>query len=195
MVASIDKFKSLLSQKGGLARSNLFRVVLPPLAGVSSREMDVLCTNVNLPGRQIMTQERLIGIKGQKMPTGFVQDDVSMTFIVLNDYGVKKYFEAWQQLTVNQDTYEISYLSTYAKDIRIDQLKKGYTFELAGIDKLLSNLTGLNVDVDLTVESYAYSCVLYDAFPTSLNAIELTNDLDGYVQLNVQLSYRNWKAL
>ena len=195
MVASIDKFKSLLSQKGGLARSNLFRVVLPPLAGVSSQEMDVLCTNVNLPGRQIMTQERLIGIKGQKMPTGFVQDDVSMTFIVLNDYGVKKYFEAWQQLTVNQDTYEISYLSTYAKDIRIDQLKKGYTFELAGIDKLLSNLTGLNVDVDLTVESFAYSCVLYDAFPTSLNAIELTNDLDGYVQLNVQLSYRNWKAL
>ena len=189
---NIDSLKSLVSRKGGLARSNLFQVVLPSIPGFnkySTSDINILCSNVNLPGRQIMTQERLIGIKGRKMPNGFASDDVNMTFYCLNDYGIKEYFEAWQNRVINQDTYEIGYTQDYCRDVRIAQLEKGIAFDLGGF-----NIFGINVDIDIyTRGKIVYECVLMDAFPTTMNAIELNNEQDGLVQLSVQLSYKNWK--
>ena len=38
-----------------------------------------------------------------------------------------------------------------------------------------------------------YSVELIDAFPTTIGQVELNNELDGLVQINVQLSYTNWQ--
>ena len=60
------------------------------------------------------------------------------------------------------------------------------------IDKIF----GINIDLDIrTRDSIVYECKLLDAFPTTMNAIELSNELDGLVQLNIQLSYRNWEKV
>jgi len=40
-----------------------------------------------------------------------------------------------------------------------------------------------------------YKVELEDAFPTTMNSISLNNEQDGLVQLNVQMSYRNWKRI
>ena len=127
---NIEQFKSTLKKRKGLARSNQFVVNLPPL-GFDTSDINMLCSNVNMPGRQILTQERLIGIKGRKMPIGFASDDVSMTFYLTNDYMIKNYFQAWQQSTISQDTYEISYPRDYVHDVKISQLKKGIGFDLS----------------------------------------------------------------
>ena len=185
---NIDQLKSVASKSRGFASANQFMVTLPSLGRYDTRDLNILCSNVNMPGRQILTQERLIGIKGRKMPNGFASDDVNMTFYVMNDYKVKEYFEEWQQSTINQDTYEISYPSTYCRDVRIAQLKKGMAFDFP-VDKIF----GINIDLDIrTRESIVYETKLLDALPTTLNAIELNNELDGLVQIQVQLSYRNW---
>jgi len=200
-IPTIDQLKSLVTKKDGFGRSNLFRVILPSGIGAATQELNLLCSNVNLPGRQIFTRERLIGVKGRKMPYGFGSDDVSMTFYCLNDYGTRRYIEAWQNLVLNQETYEIGYPSDYARDITIDQLSKNatqkLTFEMPAVDNLLSNIIpGLNIDIDLTVSTnISYKCILMDAFPTTMNVIELNNELDGLVQLNVQFSYRNWRSI
>lgn len=188
---NIDQLKSVASKSRGFASANQFMVTLPSLGRYDTRDLNILCSNVNMPGRQILTQERLIGIKGRKMPNGFASDDVNMTFYVMNDYKIKEYFEEWQQSTINQNTYEISYPATYCRDVRIAQLKKGLAFDFP-IDKIF----GINIDIDiLTRESIVYETKLLDAFPTTLNAIELNNELDGLVQLNIQLSYRNWERV
>lgn len=185
---NIDQLKAAAKKGQGFARTNLFYVSLPPLGNFNSSDINVLCTNVNLPGRQILTQERLIGIKGRKMPNGFAQDDVNMSFYVTNDYMIKKYFETWQELVVSQDTYEIRYPRDYVQDVRIAQLKRGMGFDFP-IDKLF----GINIDIDIrTSDKIVYECKLLDAFPSTMNVIELNNEMDGLVQLNVQLSYRNW---
>ena len=41
MVATIDQFKSLVSNRGGIARPNLFRIKFPSLAGASSEEVNI----------------------------------------------------------------------------------------------------------------------------------------------------------
>lgn len=177
----VDDFKSLVSSKGGLARSNLFSVTFPAIPGGSptNREINLLCKDVVLPGRQITTRERTIGLTTRKMAYGYLVDDVSMTFHVMNDYGIKEYFEAWQNLAVDQDTYEVGYKSDYAKEVVINQIRKG-----SGGTVLATN--------QLVDDQIVYSCKLLEAFPTTMNAIQLNNELDGILELNVQLSYTNW---
>ena len=110
---NIDQLKSVATKSKGFASANQFMVTLPSLGKYDTRDLNILCTNVNMPGRQILTQERLIGIKGRKMPNGFASDDVNMTFYVMNDYMIKSYFEDWQESTISQSTYEIAYPSSF----------------------------------------------------------------------------------
>ena len=214
MTYSIDKFKVLVSSKGGIARTNIFRVTLPALPGATTRDIDLLCKDVVLPGRQIVSNERRIGVHMEKIPYGYAVTDVSLTFNVLNDYGIRKYFEIWQNRAVNQNTFEVGYqkgADGYAFDIKIEQLKHGVGFPVystpLGIPKLptiLQNrlpkvgpfdLAQGELDLNfITKEDVVYSCTLFNAYPTTMNDIQLNNDQDGIVELNVQLSYKNWKS-
>jgi len=185
---NIDQLKGVASKGRGFASTNQFLVELPPVGGYNTNDLNILCTNVNLPGRQIMTQERLIGLKARKMPNGFASDDINLTFHVMNDYSIRKYFEAWQNKVINQDTFEIGYANDFTEQVRIKQLRKGMAFDFP-IDKIF----GLNLDLDIrTQESVVYTCILKDAFPTTMNTIEFSDEQDGLVKLNVQLSYTNW---
>mgnify|MGYP003111664462 CR=1 FL=1 len=204
MVATIDQFKSLVSNRGGIARPNLFRIKFPSLAGASSEEVNILCKDVQLPGRQIMTNERRIGLQLEKVPYGYAVNDISVTFHVMNNYGIKEYFETWQNLAVNQQTKEVGYQSDFARDIEIEQFQKvtklPNRFRSDFDNSLLPRLS----DIDIVREFFnvsdqlndlvVYRCKLIDAFPSSMTAIQLNNDLDGVVELNVQLSYTNWET-
>lgn len=204
MVATIDQFKSLVSNRGGIARPNLFRIKFPSLAGASSEEVNILCKDVQLPGRQIMTNERRIGLQLEKIPYGYAVNDISVTFHVMNNYGIKEYFETWQNLAVNQQTKEVGYQSDFARDIEIEQFQKvtklPNRFRSDFDNSLLPRLS----DIDIVREFFnvsdqlndlvVYRCKLIDAFPSSMTAIQLNNDLDGVVELNVQLSYTNWET-
>jgi len=190
---TIDTLKSLVSSKSGIARSNVFRVVLPSLPGANSADLNLLCKDVQLPGRQIMTNERRIGLQFEKVAYGYAVTDISMTFHVMNDYGVKKYFETWQNLAVNQETFEVGYYNDYTFQIRIDQLKKGVSLPVYSFNNFLDLFS--SKAVFLTEDEIIYSCILNNAFPTTMNAIQLNNDLDGIVELNVQLSYKNWNQI
>ena len=43
MTNTIDTFKSRITEGGGLAMGNLYRVFLPPIIGVRTEDMDILC--------------------------------------------------------------------------------------------------------------------------------------------------------
>jgi len=214
-MASIDQFKSIVSAKEGIARSNLFTVELPALPGITTRDINLICKDVQLPGRQIMSNERRVGLKYEKMAYGYAVTDVSMTFHVLNDYGIKEYFEFWQGLAVDDKGQTVGYqrgADGYGKQVKIHQLRKGFSLPFAkknfdlgkGLPAEIRNRLPKIGPIDLaqgqldlsyiTNDDVVYSCELEYAYPTSMNAIQLNNDLDGIVELNVQLSYSNWSS-
>jgi hypothetical protein len=174
--------------------------------------MNILCKDIQLPGRQILTNERQIGMQNVKVPYGYAVQDVSMTFHVLNDYGVKEYFETWQNLAVNQNRYEVGYqkgVGGYARQVEIEQFRKvkrlprRFTNEFrseTGLKQFLPKLSDFEIvqDVfglqDQLNDLVIYKCKLIDAYPTGLNAIQLNNELDGVVELNIQMSYTNWET-
>ena len=79
MTYSIDEFKSQVGKSGGFAMNNLFKVYLPPILG-ESRSMNLLCKAVGIPGRQIQSQEKIMGLVNKKVANGFIVDDVTLTF-------------------------------------------------------------------------------------------------------------------
>jgi hypothetical protein len=198
MSYSVEQLKSLISRKGGIAQANMWKVHLPPLPGVqSSRDLNVLCKDVVLPGRQLLTTERTIGMRPKKVAYAYGEEDVPMTFLLLNDYGIKDYFEAWQKMVINFDTQGIKYKNDYCRDIVITQLAKR---KKNGIDinfniDLSANSLAEMFDLSVTTDIEIYKCRLRRAFPTTMNALQLNNEQNGLLELNVQMSYDKWESI
>lgn len=198
---SIDQLKSMASGKLGFARTNQFAVQLPSefastsllqsigsfaLTGsMGGGDLNILCTSATLPGKQVLVQERRIGMEYQKVANGYAVDDVSLTFYALNDYGIKKYFDTWYNRTVLDDFGIAPYKNEYSRDVKILQLRRKITTKTF-------NVGPLSIGADIGGGT-AYAVQLIDAFPTTVQSIDLSNDLDGLVQVTVQLSYTNWK--
>ena len=203
MANSIEDIKALANTKLGFARTNKFLVTLPTVGvgggllagivgafggmggGASPRELNILCSNVTMPAKQILTNERRIGMELQKVAYGYAVDDISMTFFLMNDYGVKDYFDSWRSTILDEEGQASNYKNEYAKTVTIHQLRqplKGFSRQIGPI-RFNAGLGGGSV----------YSVNLIEAFPVASSAIELNNDLDGLVQLNVTFAFTNWK--
>lgn len=208
---SIEQLKGLISSKDGIARGNVYKVQLPSLTGASASTVDLLCSAVNIPGRQIMTTNKRIGVINQKVAYDQVYDDVNLSFLLLNDYGIRTYFDNWQAQIIDQETSEIGFLNDYAKTVQIQQLRKGFSQPIystsLGIPKLpadiQNNLPKIGpfdfaqgqLEIDFASSDKAvYTCELFQAYPTSVGIIELGNQVEGLMEMTVQLSYRNWKG-
>ena len=207
MASSVEELKALANTKLGFARPNRFLVTFPTSfggsggilgsvlgllniggGGASGRELNILCSNTTLPAKVTLTSERRIGMEFQKIAYGYAVDDVSMTFYLMNDYGVKEYFDAWRNSAIPEDggnAFTSNYKSSYDKSITIHQLRqplKGFSRQVGPI-RFGLGLGGGSV----------YSVELLEAFPVATSAIELNNELDGLVQLTVTFAYTNWR--
>lgn len=213
----IDTFKSKITEGGGLAMANLYRVFLPPITGVRTQDMDILCKAAQIPGRQILSTEKFMGTTTVKIANGYASDDVTLTFYCLNDMRIIDYFHAWQSKAVDQEEQEIGYFNDYTYPVIIQALKKGAQNPLLQPKKLFENKLpnalrdlippigpldlangtfdlGLIGDTGLRylAEGVTYSCRLDKAYPTTINSFEMTSEQDGLLEVNVQLSYKNF---
>ena len=211
MTFRIDDFKSRVGAGGGFAMGNLFKVSLPALEGFSSEEISFLCKSSALPGRQVTSVDYPMGTTVTKIANGFINTEVTLTFHCLNDYKVRRYFEAWQKTAHNNDTYTIGYHKEYVRDVTIHQLRKGVGFPIGkkkifDAGKLPSNIASRlprlgpldlaqgELDLDfITGDQIAYSCKLIDAYPTGLQEIALSDD-GQLLEVSVTLSYKDWQS-
>lgn len=204
--------KSLISRKGGVANPTVFRVQLPSIGNVTSQEVNLLCTRVNMPGKQIATYDREIGGKTEKVAYRNLYGDISMTFLLLNDYGIRDYFEQWAKLIVDPETYEPNYKNQYASQIKIEQLKKGIGLPVYStpiglpllpteIQNRLPTVLGFDLargqfDLNfITNDQVVYEVTLENAFPTTLSDVELSNAaVDQVLEFSVNFSYTKYTS-
>lgn len=174
---SIDALKSTIQAGDGLARPNKFHIELPTVAGsdLTARELNLLCRSATLPSKQIATLERRIGMEFEKMGYGYVIDDVNVSFLLLNDYKVKTYFDQWRGLIINEEAQTVGYKNDYQKRVVIHQLKDN------------PDQPGNYISV--------YAVELIDAFPVTVNAVEFNNDADAFLELSVSFAYTNWRTI
>ena len=160
------------------------------MAGMSGDTLNVLCKDVEIPGKQIMTLDRNVGIQNEKVVSGFATSDLNMSFYMTNDYGPRKYFDKWMSDMLDEETGNIQWKKGldgtkggFAKTITIHQLSKPQA--RVGFD-----LGILDINFDLLGNSI-YSVQLEDAFPITQNAISL-NSQGSIVELQVNFAYTKW---
>lgn len=197
MAYSIEQLKNVIGSNDGVALGNLFRVILP--AQEQAKNLDLLCRSTNMPGRSILTNERLIGLTKQTVAYGYEKPNVTMTFLVLNNPFVRTFFEQWMSLVVDNKTYQLGYYSDYTRNINIQQLMKKTTVE--GLtQKISSNKTekatnaGNKSDVNQEY-SVVYNCLLEDAYPVTMTGPSYSDQPDQLVEISVDFVYKNWREV
>lgn len=185
---SIDNLKSVVAKKGGLARPNRFNVIFTPpsqsilnldvgsiIGSVLSgnfeadnlindpRDISLLCQSVTLPGRNISTFDHEDFKQSTKFPYTFIDSDVTVSFLLTNDYYMRKMFDNWMSNIFSAESYIVGYKKNYAVDLIIQQLDQKNT--------------------------PVYGTKLEKAFPTSIDSTELSQDGQDVVKMSVTFAY------
>ena len=188
---NLETFKHEVLSKG-LARNNRFEIIInvPPileegLLGISvpgssdqmkvivspnnTKRVSLFCETAAFPNHNIQTKPyRIYGVPYQRPVTSeYGGDGIAFTFYVDRSMVVKNFFDAWTQSIVQKNTFLVSYQKDYAVDMTIKQLDEQ------------NNVT--------------YENILEEAFPRSLNLMELNNSTQGQThRVIVLFAYRKW---
>lgn len=187
--SSIDDFKSLISRRAGMARTNRFVIFMnPPIAlkgnnsagGMdyyknpkkseipnNSYDIAMLCESCTFPGKSIATLDYKLLRQSIKIPNGYINEDIAFVFHLTGDYYMKGVFDRWIGMIVDVPRYRANYVTDYVTDVTIQQLD------------------AMNKPI--------YSVKLIAAYPVSMTAIALDNTADNQTQrVTVTLTFEDY---
>jgi len=172
-MAQIDDFKANLL--GGGARANQYRVTITPPSGIAIgldvRRASFLVTASNLPAQTlgeiaIPFRGRQIYIAGDRT----FDDAWTTTFMNDTDFMVRNAMELWMNgINDLAEATGVTALADYQTDLQVEQLDRD----------------------DTILKSYIFR----SAWPTSLSAIDLTNDQANSIEtFEVTWRYQHFEA-
>jgi hypothetical protein len=169
MATNLSQFISQIKE-GGLARQNSFSINITPPQGMSSmyREIGIVhmfCEQAVLPGIAMSTQ--VVKTYGENREIVFDRtfENVTLTFLVDSKMLVKKFFDEWVDIIIDPITRLAGYYDQYATKI---------------------NILTHNVADDIT-----YECELREAYPKSIQVINLDSNSKDVIKLSVVFAYKN----
>lgn len=171
MAGNINDFKSSFVKD--LAKSNKFDVYIPvPLPLIlyvnQARALNMRCEEANLPGRTLSTAELKIGSSPvEKYPYATTYNDIDLTFMLDDTMNHKVFFDSWMNYISPDYSWNLRYKEDYATTITINQYD--------------------------AQNKKSYSVDLYEAYPISINQLDLSWASEGYHKLNVTFAYTSWK--
>ena len=160
---SINDLIAAINDGGGMHSPNRYKIRIT--RGGVPDNMDLFCEAVNIPGVTISTFDYPLNNAEHpvNVPNGIENEDVSMTFMLTNDFAIKKFFDDWR-FDIITENYLLNYSGVYEEDITI------MVYDQNGNKK--------------------YTSKLINAYPTAVNAIALSsatqNDL---TRLEVTFTY------
>ena len=164
MAGSIQSFKS--SFQTDLSRPSRFDVQIYPQFG-TDRSLLYRCENAQLPGKTIATTEQRTYGPVEKFPYLMTYNDLDLTFMITDDMKQKYFFDKWFELVNPASTNNFGYKSDYSADLLITQ------YDVANRP--------------------SYSVHIIDAYPISMNQLDLDWSSDGYHKLVITFAYTRWK--
>ena len=145
--------------------------MISQLHGETARRISFRCDSISLPGRNLRTQMNG-NIYGppHEMVQGQTFAEVAASFYAGSDLAERYFFEEWQKVSYNPDTYNINYYKEYVGAVEI------YT---------------LNEQNERT-----YGVRLEEAFPKTVDAIPVSHASNNTLnKVNVPFAYRYWRNI
>ena len=183
----LNELLGLIRSADGIAKSARYEVLFFPPSGGSqnpfasvinqmrgdgtAREVSLKCEQISMPGRNIDTapDTNIYGPE-REIAQGWSFADIDATFQLSSDQKENNFFDTWQRLSFNPDTWSMGYYDDYTGTIQIFQLDEQ--------------------------NERRYGVELIECFPKTIAA--QTYDYSAVNQqqkVNVSFSYRYWKNL
>jgi YD repeat-containing protein len=169
--SSINNLKSIIGKRG-VSKSNRFEVDLSGMVtqGIADsandvRDLESLLISTTLPGRQLTTFGYDLFRHSTEIPTGYVNEALTMEFRLTADYFAKTIFDRWINKVVPKDEYLIAYGDEYKCSIVIKQLDNK--------------------------DSVIYEAELDKCFPKAIRGIAYNTETDAIGIISVEFAYND----
>ena len=163
-------------REDSFARVNRFEVFINAPSTLTNKNIansgavSLYCEMASLPPVNISTKSfKIFGPTYQRpFSAEYGGEGISLTFHVDRDMQVKKFFDNWTARVVDPDSGFVGFQEDYISTIRLRQLNEQ--------------------------DEVTYELELEEAFPRSVNLLELNNSAQNQThRLNVLFAYRYWK--
>ena len=107
----------------GVTKNSFFKIMFENVGQGQAREMSMQCHKLEFPGRNLDTLDDT-NIYGptRNVVNSFSFGDITTSFYMSNNYKEKQFFETWQRLAYNPNTFAIQYYDDYVGAIEIYSL-------------------------------------------------------------------------
>jgi hypothetical protein len=157
---------------GKAALQNIFSQIMGIARGDGTvRKTGLRCESISFPGRNLdTTPDTNIYGPTREIVSGFSFAEISATFVCSSDMREKLFFETWQRLAFDPQTWALGYYDDYVGAVDIHQLDEQ--------------------------DNKRYGVQLMEAFPKTIAEQSLAyGSNDTLHRINVTFSYRYWKNL
>jgi hypothetical protein len=160
------------SAGSGSIGSNVFTKIMGEALGDGTvRATGLKCESISFPARNLdTTPDTNIYGPIREIVTGYTFADVAAVFQCSSDMKEKKYFESWQRLAFNPQTWAMGYYKDYVGSVDIHALDEQ--------------------------DNRRYGVKLIEAFPVSINEQALSYAVGAsYQTVGINFKYRYWQNL
>ena len=156
----------------GFARPNRYRISIsgngPQAAGGFRDNMAMMCESIAFPGQNMVSSSDTLRFGPlREVINGVSYGPINASFICSPDMSEKRFFERWQEQTMDLTTWEPKYYSDYIGGMKIYQLDRD--------------------------NRATYVVELFEVYPKTITEQSLgyaTND--SYQTISVELEYHHW---
>jgi hypothetical protein len=132
------------------------------------------CEATSLPAKNIDTKLNKQYGPGREIPYGHSYTPINLTFYIDRDYIIKRFFEHWQNMIVNEDSGHTNYYNEYTTQVHILALDAKDGESLSGS------------------LSARYQCTLIEAYPKTIAEVAYGAGNADVARLQVSMQYRKW---
>jgi hypothetical protein len=177
-IIKFEEFLATIRTNEGYAPTNRFEVLLNPPAGAGVAtpneltELSLRCKGVTLPGRNLntLTDSNIYGPTREIVDGVTYAADIAMTFIASGPLWERVFFEKWQQLAFNNETWDLGYYNDYIGEVDIFILNRQ--------------------------NERRFGIRLKEAFPKTISPTELSMESQNeIILLPVDFAFRYWESL
>jgi hypothetical protein len=173
MPVKLNRFVSEVIRPAKWARKYNFDIEFMPPPGMSlpdyqMQSLLMRCESMVIPGQNISTSTDDIRIgPAREHAIGVTYGPVQATFLCSPDLRERTFFEDWQAMVFDADTYQVNYYKDYVTDMSVSQ------YDDEG--------------------KKSYQCKLFEVFPKGVMPQEVAIGDGEFHRLSVELVYHHWK--
>ncbi len=169
-MANLSTFMGKI-RDSGITKQNRYSVAITGPAGLASYDVNMMCESVSFPGQNLRTTtDDVRQGPTREIAHGVIYAPINLRFISTSGQPERKFFEDWQEMVFDRDSWQVNYYDTYVGSMILRSLD--------------------------SADGAPYSVYIYEAWPKTIGPQEFSYaSNNAYQTVSVEFAYRSWDSI